>query len=88
MDGLEFGLHAASLEALHQKRVTVYDIAEKVGVSHTTVALALRNHHRIPEARRRQIQQVAAAMGYERDPVWSNNSSVALDSPFGIDDLP
>jgi DNA-binding LacI/PurR family transcriptional regulator len=57
-----------TLRALNPKRVTVYDIAEKVGVSHTTVALALRNHHRIPEKRRRQIQQVAAAMGYEPDP--------------------
>lgn len=53
---------------MHQKRVTVYDIAQKVGVSHTTVALALRNHHRIPEARRLQIQRVANAMGYEPDP--------------------
>lgn len=31
----------ARFESLHQKRVTIYDIAEKVGVSHTTVALAL-----------------------------------------------
>jgi len=29
---------------LNIKRVTVYDIAKRPGISHTTVALALRNH--------------------------------------------
>lgn len=56
---------------MHQKRVTIYDIAARVGVSKTTVALALRNHHRIPEERRKQIQKVAAEMGYEPDPLLS-----------------
>jgi DNA-binding LacI/PurR family transcriptional regulator len=54
---------------LHQKRVTIYDIAAKVGVSHSTVALALRNHHRISEKRRKQIHRVAAEMGYAPDPL-------------------
>ena len=54
---------------LHQKRVTIYDIAAKVGVSHSTVALALRNHHRISEKRREQIHRVAAQMGYVPDPL-------------------
>jgi DNA-binding LacI/PurR family transcriptional regulator len=56
---------------LHEKRVTIYDIAKKVGVSHTTVALALRNHHRISEKRRQQILQTAAKMGYVPDPLLS-----------------
>lgn len=56
---------------MHNKRVTVYDIAEQAGVSHTTVALALRNHHRISEKRRKEIQQLAAEMGYEPDPFLS-----------------
>ena len=60
---------AARFPALHQKRVTIYDIAAKVGVSHSTVALALRNHHRISEKRRRQILQVAKEMGYSPDPL-------------------
>lgn len=51
------------------KRVTIYDIAERVGVSHATVALALRNHHRISEKRRKQVQRVAAEMGYTPDPM-------------------
>lgn len=54
---------------LHQKRVTIYDIASRLGVSKTTVALALRNHHRISEDRRKEVQKVAAEMGYEPDPL-------------------
>jgi LacI family transcriptional regulator len=65
-----FPSHAnVSFAALHQKRVTIYDIAAKVGVSHSTVALALRNHHRISEKRRKQIARVAAEMGYVPDPL-------------------
>src|SRR6516162_5742657 len=54
---------------MHTKRITIYDIAAQVGVSHTTVALALRNHHRISEKRRQQIQKAAKAMGYSPDPL-------------------
>lgn len=54
---------------MHQKRVTIYDIAARAGVSHATVALALRNHHRISEKRRNQIHKLAKEMGYVRDPL-------------------
>ena len=54
---------------MHQKRGTIYDIAKRVGVSHSTVALALRNHHRISEKRRKQVHRVAAEMGYAPDPL-------------------
>jgi LacI family transcriptional regulator len=60
---------------LHDKRVTVYDIAEKLGVSHTTVALALRNNHRISAQRRKEVQRVAAEMGYEPDPFLATLAS-------------
>src|SRR6266498_1980185 len=50
------------------KRVTVYDIAEKLGVSHATVSLALRNHPSISEKRRAQVKRVAGEMGYAPDP--------------------
>ena len=56
---------------MHKKRVTIYDIADKLGVSQTTVALALRNSHRISEVRRKQVQRLAAEMGYEPDPLMS-----------------
>jgi DNA-binding LacI/PurR family transcriptional regulator len=60
---------------LHHKRVTVYDIARQAGVSHTTVALALRNHHRISESRRKQIQKIAKELGYEPDPFLATLAS-------------
>jgi DNA-binding LacI/PurR family transcriptional regulator len=54
---------------LHQKRVTIYDIAARAGVSHSTVALALKNHGRISVGRRKQIHKLAADMGYSPDPL-------------------
>jgi len=50
------------------KRVTVYDIAAKLGVSHATVSLALRNHPSISEKRRDQVKRMAEEMGYCPDP--------------------
>jgi DNA-binding LacI/PurR family transcriptional regulator len=50
------------------KRVTVYDLAEKLGVSHATVSLALRNHPSISEKRREQVRKLAEEMGYTPDP--------------------
>lgn len=50
------------------KRVTVYDIAGRLGVSHSTVALALRNDHRISAARREEVRRMAEKMGYQPDP--------------------
>ena len=62
------------------KRVTIYDIAEKVGVSHSTVALALRNHHRISEKRRKQVQRVAVEMGYVPDPLLASLASYCVQN--------
>ncbi len=53
---------------MNPKRVTVYDIAEKLGVSHATVSLALRNHPSISEKRRDQVRKLAQQMGYAPDP--------------------
>ena len=50
------------------RRVTVYDIAEKLGVSHATVSLALRNHPGISKKRREQVKKIADEMGYAPDP--------------------
>jgi LacI family transcriptional regulator len=54
--------------SLGQKRVTVYDIARSVGVSHTTVARALRDSKDVTKTRREEIQRVASEMGYYPDP--------------------
>ena len=52
--------------------VTLRDIAEKVGVSHSTVSLALRNHPSIPPARREEIKRTAERMGYRPDPLLTS----------------
>jgi LacI family transcriptional regulator len=44
--------------------VTLRDIGRALGISHVTVSLALRNHPKIPETRRRQIRLTAHRMGY------------------------
>ena len=50
-------------------RVSMRDIAKKVGVSHVTVSLALRGHPRISETTRMQIREVAEKLGYRPDPM-------------------
>lgn len=53
-----------------QKRpVTMRAIAEKVGVTHATVSLALRDDPRITLARREQIKKVAKELNYRPDPL-------------------
>jgi len=54
---------------MHQRRVTLSDVAKKAGVHVTTVSLALRNHPRLPETTRQRIQALAAEMGYRPDPL-------------------
>lgn len=44
--------------------VTIYDIAKRAGVSHTTVAAALRGSRQISDSRIEQIQKLADEMGY------------------------
>jgi alanine racemase len=50
-------------------RINIKDIAERAGVSKTTVSFAFNNPQRLPEARVKQILQIAAEMGYTPDPV-------------------
>ncbi len=47
------------------------DVARRAGVNCSTVSLALRDHPRISVARRRQIQRLAAEMGYRPNPLVS-----------------
>ncbi|MBC8095463.1 MAG: LacI family DNA-binding transcriptional regulator [Akkermansiaceae bacterium] len=55
-------------------RVTLRDVAKKIGVSHVTVSLALRNHPSIPPSRREQVRKMAEEMGYRPDPLLSSLS--------------
>ncbi len=50
-------------------RVSLRDIAKRIGVSHVTVSLALREHPRISLVVRQKIRQAAEEMGYRPDPM-------------------
>ena len=52
-------------------RVTVAMVARRAGVHTTSVSLALRNHPSLPLATRRRLRELAARMGYRRDPALS-----------------
>jgi DNA-binding LacI/PurR family transcriptional regulator len=45
--------------------VTMADIARAIGITKSAVSLALKNHPRISQARREEIQAVAKQMGYQ-----------------------
>ena len=54
---------------MNERRITLADVARKVGVHVTTVSLALRNHPRLPQATRDRIQKMAERLGYRPDPI-------------------
>ncbi|MBI5693861.1 MAG: LacI family DNA-binding transcriptional regulator [Verrucomicrobia bacterium] len=53
-------------------RVSLREIAAGLGVSHTTVSLALRDDPRLPASTRRKIRRYAAERGYRVDAVVSS----------------
>ena len=57
---------------LNPVRITLRDVAKKIGVSHSTISLCLRNHHSIPIKRRLEVKRVAEEMGYRPDPLLSS----------------
>lgn len=54
------------------RRPTLQDIARLIGVHHSTVSLALRNHPRISEATRRRVREAAERLRYRPDPVLAS----------------
>jgi len=55
-----------------ESRVTLRDIAKRLGVSHATISLALKNHPNISQRRKEEVQRVAKEMGYRPDPALSS----------------
>ena len=53
-------------------RPSIRDVARGAGLSHTTVALALRSDPRIPANTRRKVERAAAQLGYTPHSVVSN----------------
>jgi len=53
------------------RRPTLKDVARESGYHITTISLALRDHASIPATTRQRIREIAARIGYERNPVYS-----------------
>jgi len=53
------------------RSVSMLDVANAAGVSKNAVSLALRHDPQIPLATRERIQQIAAELGYRKNPVVS-----------------
>jgi len=55
-----------------KKRVTIYDIAQKLNVTASTVSRALSSNGYVNEATRRLVQKTAAELNYKRNTLASN----------------
>lgn len=53
------------------KRVTLQDIADRLGYSKNTISLALRNSSQIPEKTKEKIRNTAAKLGYRSNAIVS-----------------
>lgn len=56
---------------MKDRRITLRDIAETLGISVASVSLGMRNDPQIPESTRRKIHSTAQRLGYRPDPVVS-----------------
>jgi LacI family transcriptional regulator len=60
------------------------DLASQLGVSQTTVSLALKDHPRISAAMRSKVKALAEKMGYVPDPVVSQLGSLRWKNASGV----
>lgn len=63
------------------KRITIYDIARKMGISYTTVSRALRSQQGIAKETIEEVQKVAHEMGYKPNTIAS---SLRTNKSFSI----
>ncbi|WP_022883081.1 LacI family DNA-binding transcriptional regulator [Gryllotalpicola ginsengisoli] len=71
----------------NSSRATIYTIAERAGVSISTVSLAINHPHRVSESTRKKIVEVARALGYRPDGAWRARTGgrpvgIAVAAPF------
>jgi DNA-binding LacI/PurR family transcriptional regulator len=52
-------------------RMTLRDLARRLGLSHATVSMALRDHPNIAEGTRKRVKEEAARCGYRPEPMLS-----------------
>ncbi|MDX2185498.1 MAG: LacI family DNA-binding transcriptional regulator [Opitutaceae bacterium] len=68
------------------ERVTLRDIAARLGVHPSTVSCALRNHRSISTSMRRKVNAIAQELGYLRDPLleaFNEHRSLKQPVPTG-----
>jgi LacI family transcriptional regulator len=68
-------------------RATIYTIAERAGVSISTVSLAINHPQRVSDATRKKIVEVARSLGYRPDGAWRARTGarpvgIAVAAPF------
>ena len=51
---------------MSNKKVSIYDIANQLGIASSTVSRALNDHSRISEKTKKEVRQVAKALGFEK----------------------
>ncbi len=70
---------------VNRGRITIYDVAERAGVSISTVSLAINSPHRVREDTRGRVIAAAGALGY-RSGATANGANagvrVAVAAPF------
>ncbi len=71
MDRIEYFWDVVQFLVMNKDRVTLQDMADRLGLSRAAVSMALRGTGRISEATRRRVREVAKEMGYVPDPLMS-----------------
>ena len=67
------------------QKITIYSVAERAGVSISTVSLAINSPHRVSEQTRARVVAAAGALGYraKKDPHPSSGGTrIAVAAPF------